>query len=77
MNAKDITKISLKAKYETEVFINCHLGDQAKGWPTLRTTQAESPNSIEDRDYVSKDVQICQIGMILRTIKKKSVEPCS
>ena len=35
MDAQDIIKIGLKAKSETEAFINRHLNDQAKGWPKL------------------------------------------
>lgn len=35
MDSQDIIRISRKAKNETEVFINRHLNDRAKGWPKL------------------------------------------
>ena len=36
MDSQDIIKIGHKAKSETEAFINRHLNDKAKGWPTNR-----------------------------------------
>ena len=47
MSAHDMTTVRRKATYETEVFINCYLDDQAKGWPTMRPAQVERPDSIE------------------------------
>jgi len=35
MDAQDLIKIGRKAKSETEIFINRHLNDRAKGWPKL------------------------------------------
>jgi len=35
MDSQDIIRISHRAKNETEVFINRHLNDRAKGWPKL------------------------------------------
>lgn len=49
MSATDRTTVSNKAKCEIEIFINCHLDDPAKGWPTIRTTRTGTPNPIEDR----------------------------
>jgi len=34
MDSRDIIKIGDRAKNETEAFINRHLCDRAKGWPT-------------------------------------------
>lgn len=36
MDSQDIIKIGDRAKSETEDFINRHLNDRAKGWPTNR-----------------------------------------
>jgi hypothetical protein len=47
MRATDRKKVSNKAKCEIEIFINCHLDDPAKGWPTIHTTQAGKPNGVE------------------------------
>jgi hypothetical protein len=47
MIAQDMTIVSRKATCETEVFINCYLDDQAKGWPMMRPTQVKMPNAIE------------------------------
>lgn len=33
MDTKDIINMGLRAKSETEEFINRHLHDRAKGWP--------------------------------------------
>jgi hypothetical protein len=49
MRAIDRTTVSNKAKFEIEIFINCHLDDPAKGWPTIRTTQTGKPNAVEGR----------------------------
>ncbi len=35
MDSQDVTKISHKAKRETEAFINTHINDHAKGWPVI------------------------------------------
>jgi len=35
MNTQDIIKIGLKARIETEAFINQHINDKAKRWPTI------------------------------------------
>jgi hypothetical protein len=49
MSATDRTTVSNKAKCEIEIFINDHLDDPAKGWPTIRTTQTGKANPIKDR----------------------------
>jgi len=49
MNIKDRNTISHHAKNETELFINFHLDDHTKGWPTIRDDRAEKPNLVEDR----------------------------
>ena len=33
MDSQDLNNIGLRAKSETEAFINRHLNDKAKGWP--------------------------------------------
>jgi hypothetical protein len=35
MNTQDIIKIGHKARIETEAFINQHINDEAKRWPTI------------------------------------------
>jgi hypothetical protein len=34
MNSQELNKVGNKAKSEMEAFINRHLNDRAKGWPT-------------------------------------------
>ncbi|MHC4425324.1 MAG: hypothetical protein ACYSYV_04410 [Planctomycetota bacterium] len=43
MDSQETIKTGHKAKSETEAFINRHLDDRAKGWPTLCPCRSAPP----------------------------------
>ena len=55
MDSQDVTRISHKAKRETEAFINNHINDQAKGWPVIHGGSVDT-GSCQKKNVIKPDM---------------------